>query len=488
MRRSFGAVALLALLGPFAITAADPVSEAAPVAAVAGESQRAAGPNTIVVITDDMRADEMWVLPATRRWLARSGITYSRAYAPTPLCCPARATILTGKYAHNTGVLDNTSTGTFAGGFTAFDDTRTLATELQGSGVTTGYIGKYLNEYASLYVPPGWDMWMAGVQGQYRYRHNTRHNRLWSYQGRTVYNFNGTYVTERGYETTVQTRLATEFIETYADDQFYLELNWLAPHGNLAGLKADSSAPIPHESHEHDFDDYRVPRTAAYNEEHMGDKPKVMRGPSLTRLELASVDHLAEMRLETLRSVDDGMVQIRAALEAAGIHERTNVLFVSDNGFMLGEHRIRAGKKVVYEPSGRVPLLMAGPGVPRSGAVRSAPVGLHDIAPTVMRLFGLGTMPGADGRPLFGSGSLADRDIMLQGSVDAKPARSYTGLRTPDGYKYVEYHEGGVELYDLNADPLEVSSLAKDPAYAALRRDLAQRLATLRVCQKESCR
>jgi arylsulfatase A-like enzyme len=161
-------------------------------------------------------------------------VRYSHAYAPTPLCCPARATILTGQYAHNTGVLDNSSTGTFAGGFTSFNDRRTVATELDDAGVTTGYIGKYLNGYSSRYVPPGWDMWMAGVHGQYRYRDTTRYNRLWSYQGKTVYNVNGTYVTKRGYETHVQTNMATRFIRTHADEQFFLELNWLAPHGNMS--------------------------------------------------------------------------------------------------------------------------------------------------------------------------------------------------------------------------------------------------------------
>src|SRR3989337_646767 len=100
-----------------------------------------------------------------------------------------------------------------------------------------------------------------------------------------------------------------------------------------------------------------------------------MRAPSLTRLELASVDHVAETRLETLGSVDDGMVEIRSALRAAGIQGKTNVMFVSDNGFVLGEPRIRARKNLVYEPSSRVPLLMAGPGVPKAGVVRSAPVG-----------------------------------------------------------------------------------------------------------------
>ena len=470
--------ALVAIAGPPLVADGEPQAAATPAA-------RGSSTNTVLVVVDDMRDSEMSVLPDTRRWLAGDGVRFANAYAPTPLCCPARASLLTGQYAHNTGVLDNTARGPFPGGFDAFDDSRTLATVLAGAGVTTGYIGKYLNGYSSLYVPPGWDEWVAGVLGQYRYRTQVRRNPLWRYEGRTVYNVNGAYVTKLGYETSVQTNLATAFIRDHADEPFFLTLNYLAPHGNLTEAPG-FQPPKPHESHEHDFDGYRIPRTAAYNEADVSDKPPFAQFALMTPTEKIGLDDAAEARLESLRSVDDGMRAIRAALRRQGVLDQTNVMFVSDNGFMLGEHRIKIGKIHAYEPSARVPLLMAGPGVLRQGVVRRVPVGLHDIASTVTQWFGLGEMPGADGRPLVGPGG-ASRDILLQGSFDRAVEESYTGLRTHDGYKYVEFLEGSVELYDLTADPLELTNLSGDDGYARLQRHLHRRLVQLRDCARASC-
>ena len=123
-----------------------------------------------MVIVDDMRTSELTVLPRTRSWLARQGVRFTNAYAPTPLCCPARATILSGQYAHNTGVFDNKIGGIRPGGVDAFDDDVTLATQLSAGGIRTGYIGKYLNTYHYMWIPPGWSDWEAGIDGVYEYR------------------------------------------------------------------------------------------------------------------------------------------------------------------------------------------------------------------------------------------------------------------------------------------------------------------------------
>ena len=293
---------------------------------------------------------------------------------------------------------------------------------------------------------------------------------------------NGAPLTLEGYETTVQTDLATAFIRRNAAGPFYLQLNYLAPHSNVN----PNGPPIPHEDHVTDFDGYTVPRTGAYNEPDMSDKPQELQRPAMSATIEARIDLLAEARLETLQSVDDGMVKIHNVLTRKGILDRTNVIFVSDNGYMLGEHRIRQGKVWGYQPSVRVPLLMAGPSVPASGAVNPKPVGLHDLASTITTWYGLGPMPASDGVPLF-AGPIPKRDILLQGTFENDASLSYTGLRTWDGYKYLEYGSGAVELYNLSTDPMELDNLADDPAYQPVRHALGVRLATLSVCAGPSC-
>jgi N-acetylglucosamine-6-sulfatase len=294
-------------------------------------------------------------------------------------------------------------------------------------------------------------------------------------------------VTKLGYETSVQTRMAVRFIRDHADEPFFLERNYLAPHDSLGRASPEIGSPVPHESHQHDFDGYQVPRTAAYNEADVSDKPAALRAPRMTRAQTDAVDRLAENRRETLQSVDDGLRAIRTELRRTGALLRTNVMFVSDNGYMLGEHRWPNGKVHAYEPSARVPLLVTGPGVHAQGAIRPTPVGLHDIASTVTKWFGLGRMPAADGLPVVGHPH-PGRDIVLQGSREESLAQSYTGLRTGDGYTYVEYLEGdGVELYDLHADPLEISNLAGRPYYAELQDELHRRLVELRTCAGATC-
>ena len=447
--------------------------------------------NTVMVIVDDMRSSELWALPRTRSWLAGNGVRFSNAYAPTPLCCPARATILTGQYAHNTGVFDNQIGGFLPGGVMAFDDDMTLATQLSASGIRTGYIGKYLNQYQYLWVPPGWSDWRAGIDGVYIYRtadgeQHIGYNEVASYEGLTTYNMNGAARTLRGYETTVQTELARGFIRRNAEDSFYLQLNYLAPHVNV-DREGVAGPPIPHEDHAGAFDGYSVPRTRAYNELVMSDKPDDLQRPRMNLATRTRLDALAQARLETLQSVDDGMVAIRRALAANGVLARTNVIFVSDNGLILGEHRIPNHKIWGYEPSARVPLLMAGPSVDGAGIVNPTPVGLHDLASTITTWHGLGPMPAADGVALSAD-PIPQRDLLLQGTFEENSNLSYTGLRTAQDYVFLEYGSGSVELYDLATDPTQLHNLAEEPAYQQLRLNLTDRLARLRHCAGTTCR
>ena len=486
--RWMGALCAVLVAVPLMVSAGGP-GEAQPSRPHAPRAA-AGSPNTVVVLVDDMRAHELRFLPRTRNWLARRGVRFDAAYAPTPLCCPARATLLTGQYAHNTGVYDNRPGGIRPGGVRAFDDDRTVATELSRRGIETGHIGKYLNQYRGLWIPPGWTDWRTAIDGHYAYRtpdgeRRTGRNSTSTYAGRTVYNVNGKERTIRGYETTVQTNLTTRFIRRNADDPFFLLVNYLAPHGTVNGPDG-GGPPVPHKSHAHDFDGLKAPRTKAFNEADVRDKPRRLRRSPMKRKKQERLDRAAEARAETLQSVDDGMMAIRRTLSRQGILRRTNVVFVSDNGFMLGEHRMSQEKIWAYEPSARVPLLMAGPDVPGKGERRQVPVGLHDLPSTITDWHGLGAMPGADGVPLF-NGRLPRRDILLQGTFETQADISYTGLRTRGGYKYVEYGYGGVELYDLRRDPEELRNLARDKSHRSLRARLSHRLDALRDCAGRDC-
>jgi len=469
-------------------SSADVLTAAAVTSSTTASGVLAAGdlpPNTLIVITDDMRLDEMRYVPKTNAWLSQRGMTFANGYSPTPMCCPARATLLTGQYAHNTGVYSNGSGGLHAGGVSAFDDSQTLATVLNdGLGddnITTGYIGKYLNGYKAYggevrgtYVPPGWDVWRAGIAGEYRY------------QGITTYSFDGRYVDIGGYITTVETRLATNFIKQHSGNTpWTLVLNYFAPHNNVSPR---TKIPIPQLIHAHDYDGARAPRGVAYNERDMSDKPPVVQRRRMDAQSRHFTDRLTEARYEALASVDDGMMRLQQALIDAGVEANTNIIFVSDNGYLLGDHRIPHMKMYGYEPSAKVPFLVSGGGFP-AGATSGVPVGLHDVASTVTRWYGIGDMPNADGVSLgdVAANLTSQRDILLQG-VFNPVERDYTALRTPDDWKYVEYASGDTELYNLGTDPTEVNNLSDRPAYAAIKAQFAQRLAELRDCAGETCR
>jgi arylsulfatase A-like enzyme len=190
--------------------------------------------------------------------------------------------------------------------------------------------------------------------------------------------------------------------------------------------------------------------------------------------------------------VDQGVKQIVDELERAGELENTLLIFTSDNGYLIGEHRIRESKVLPYEPSIRVPLLMRGPGIPR-GARREQLVWNGDLAPTILDAAGARAAWEPDGMSLLpfarDAGARSGRAVLLEGPPTRRTgaAPTFTGLRTPD-HLYVEYLTGERELYDLRRDPYELRNLAGLPRAATVERSLAERLTRLRDCAGTSCR
>jgi N-acetylglucosamine-6-sulfatase len=452
---------------------------------------RARGPNIVLLMTDDMRADDLARMPATRRLIAAGGATFTRAYVSFPLCCPSRATLNSGQYAHNHGVRGN---GPPRGGFQALTDRdNLLATWLQAVGYYTVHIGKYLNGYGTqepARPQPGWSDWRGAIDGwtylMWGYR-LLEHGQPVTYGDREVED-------PALYQTDVYRGKAEAIIRERAASgrPFYLDLAFLAPHQEYIrrivrsaprhrGLLA--TAPLPH--------------PPAFDERSVADKPRWLRAgaPRLSPARIARITDEYRHRQESLLAVDEAVARLVAVLEETGQLENTFVVFTSDNGYFQGEHRIANGKSLPYEPSVRVPLLIRGPGIP--AGVRSAePVANVDLAPTFAAIAGAMPRRVLDGRSLLpfarDPARRSARPLLLEGGRTPSngrrfPAPPYRGI-VAGHYKYVVYADGSRELYDLARDPQELRNRVDDRGLHALRRALARRLETLRSCRGRACR
>ena len=444
-----------------------------------------ARPNIVVIQTDDQTVEQMRVMERTRALLGERGATFENHYANWPLCCPSRATQLTGQYAHNHGVLGNSPPN---GGFQAFDNSNTIALWLQDRGYTTAHVGKFLNGYGDVVpdgvdpVPPGWDEWYTAdgsIQTVYSYTQNE--NGVLVEYGAEVEDFKQDVYTDRAEQ------LISEHIGS--GDPLYLQLDYTAPHGG-------GPDPLPHPPgdcegsakpaarHATAFDAEPLPEDASFNEADVTDKPLAIQVlPLLDAVEIENLTRRYRCRTESLLSVDEGVAEVVAALRAERALRKTYVIFTSDNGFFTGEHRVANGKVRVYEPASAVPLIVRGPGVPEGVTPNDLTVNA-DLAATVLDLSGAQPTLTIDGRSLLPA---AERPWIERGREVLIETRQYEAIHT-QRYVWVEYRSGETELYDLREDPQQLLSLHDDPAYRPVRRRLVTRLAPLRRCAGFSCR
>jgi N-acetylglucosamine-6-sulfatase len=466
------AVALLAALAAGACGGGD-----APSGPSAPSGPPASRPNFVIVIADDMayglfgpeRRFPFLRLPNLERLAAR-GTSFDHAYVTTSLCSPSRATLLSGLYAHTHGVFANEQ----------IELSPALATYpklLQAAGYDTAFVGKWHMNAQSDAPRPGFTYWL-------------------SFRGQGVYenplvNENGRAVQRTGYLTDLLTDYAVDWLRRPRSAPFALVLSHKAPHNPAvpaprhASLFPDAALPEP-ESFEDTFANkpswqrrYAMCGGVAAAFANCPDPQPAVLAP--TPWPAQDPGRLAYLR--TLVALDESLGRVVAEVEAQGRAASTYVVFLSDNGLFLGEHRI-GDKRLAYEESLHVPLVVAGPGV---AAASVEPVVLNlDLAPTLLDLAGVPapeSMQGISFAPILRGGRNELRDAFLYEYANdaALPViPPILALRTPNR-KYVTYPQspGEEELYDLVADPHELRNLARDPEWTGVRLQLERRLSRL---------
>lgn len=441
-------------------------------------------PNIVVVMTDDQAIDTMRAMPQTRRLLGSAGTTFTNDIVSFPLCCPSRAAFLTGQYAHNNGVRDN---GPPDGGVGALDQSETLPVWLREAGYDTTFVGKYLNGYGKdanggpEFIPPGWVNWYALTAGDKTSAYDYDVNE----DGKLVH-----YGTDDAdYKTDVMAGLAQQALERSLRKTrpFFLWVATSDPHtDNGLGPNARRN-PLPAPRDSGSFKGAEPPMPKSYDEKDVSDKPGwIQELPPLSREQRVDIRTLYVSQLESLGAVDDLVAGLVKKLRDAGELENTIVVFTSDNGFIRGQHRIDSGKSLIYEESIKVPLLMAGPGIP-SGEVHREPVSNVDLAPTLLQAAGVKPGLAQDGLPMqpLLAGERSRPPILLE--IYGRKDGDVFGVRTAD-FSYAEHTEGFAELYDLRRDPLELENVAGEAEYTGVQKRLAADLERLRKCAGSSCR
>ena len=449
-------------------------------------------PNIVLIMTDDEDVAIHAFMPKTKALLEDQGTTFDTFFVSYPFCCPSRASILRGQYAHNTHIVGNEQPW---GGFEKLRflglEESTVGTWLQDAGYHTAMIGKYINRYIPERdgVPPGWDEWYVGGNAHVSYNYTLNENgQMVAYGDKP-----------EDYLTDVLTAKAVEVIENASarGEPFFVYVLPYTPH----------SPSVAAPRHEGMFADAPLPRPPAFDEADVSDKPAFIASiPPLDAEQIHRLEDEYRRRLASLQAIDDMVESIVSALGAANALENTYVLYSSDNGFHLGEHRLPAGKDFPYEEDIRVPAVMRGPGVPKGERIEAMVLN-SDLAPTFAEIAGVAPPEFVDGRsflPLLEDPDrpwresflierrqfevqyveLAERSGVAGAGLDQ--AAQLDGIRTPE-WIYLEYGTGERELYDLARDPHQLDNVVEtaDPAIVAA---LAARLLELRTCAGAECR
>ena len=405
-------------------------------AGAAKAAARSAQPNVLIIVTDDQRYDSMGTLGDTRRLIAGKGVRFPHAYTTTPTCCPARASIFTGRYAHNHGVRTNDGTTT-----KDLDHSTTLQAYLQEAGYRTALFGKYLNKWGVESPPPYFDSWAILAGGARGY-----------YSGNT-WNIDGRRRRVHTYATRFIERKALDFIGSAEARRrpWLTYVTTTAPHSPFTPEKRYRHAEVP---------EFRT--NPAMREEDRTDKPPWVQSESN---DLRLSEEISDGQLRTLYSVDDLVESLFAELRKTGQASNTIVFFLSDNGYLYSEHGL-TGKIAPYLPSVRIPMLMRFPRVVEPGTTDNRLVANIDVAPTVMDAAGVEPPgdPPMDGRSLLDTTWTRDHLLLEYYRRNARATPEWGATLSKED-QYVEYYEDGGrinaifrEYYNLIEDPFQLEN------------------------------
>lgn len=433
-------------------------------------------PNIVMILTDDQRWDTLWAMPILQEKLVARGVTFRNAFVTSTICCPTRASILSGGfYSKNTGVLKNAvdkdPVVPLNGEIEAFKDDDTLATALQGAGYQTMMVGKYLNGYWRLapYVPPGWSRFIGAVSGAaddwFNYQYGVG-------SSTPAESGTGTSVTAQNqYVTEYQQKQVLDFLDQVGESPFFIFFAPPAPHHPAVPAPGDDTL----------FSGYLY-RRRGYGEVDLSDKPAWVADPTRMLwakdpfyLNPAGNDEFPRNQLRSLQALDRAVGAIVDRVEQLGKLDSTVFVFTSDSGVTWGEHGLWE-KSMAYDEVIRTPLVIRMPGVaPRSEeAMVAADL---DVPATVLALAGLSrASDGVSLLPLLDLAAGGREELLIQswGYRDG-PSGEWSALRTRD-WKLVEHASGAIELYDMRKDRFELASLHGDPAARPVLADLQQRL------------
>ncbi|KAM4039988.1 N-acetylglucosamine-6-sulfatase isoform 2-T2 [Anomaloglossus baeobatrachus] len=445
-------------------------------ALVAGESRR---PNVVLILTDDqdVTLGGMTPLKKTKELIGDLGVTFTNAYVASALCCPSRASILSGRYPHNHHVVNNTIEGNCSS--TAWQKTQepyTFPALLHLSGYQTFFAGKYLNQYGSKdaggisHVPPGWSYWFALEKNSKYYNYTLSEN------GRAR-NYGQNYSVD--YLTDVLANISLDFLNYKSNNEpFFMMIATPAPHS------PSTAAP----QYEDFYKNVTAPRNSNFNV-HGKDKHWLIRQAKtpMSNTSIQYLDNAYRKRWQSLLSVDDLVEKLLKQLQARGELENTFIFFTSDNGYHTGQFSLPIDKRQLYEFDIKVPLLVRGPGV-KPNQTSQALIANIDLGPTILDIAGFDLnktqMDGMSYFPIL----QCFPDCVCEDAYN----NTYACVRTiskDHDLQYCEFDDAEVfvEVYNLTADPNQLTNIAKTIDQEILEK-MNHRLMVLQSCCGASCR